>query len=140
MSFPTFDIEKARKTFKDARMKTLVSYPFFGHILLGIDYVETDQVPTCGTDGVRYYWNPEFVSTVTVEEMIFNEEISYSKFNKKALDVLVRSGACDVVANGRFNHCRHFWLSVVDDRPKNKKKFLENIEKYKHLQVLYLSV
>ena len=67
----------------------------------------------------------------TVEEMLFNEEISYSKFNKKALDVLVRSGACDVVANGRFNHCRHFWLSVVNDRPKNNKKFLENIEKYK---------
>ena len=67
----------------------------------------------------------------TVEEMLFNEEISYSKFNKKALDVLVRSGACDGVANGRFNHCRHFWLSVVNDRPKNNKKFLENIEKYK---------
>ena len=65
------DIETARKIFKDARMKTLVSYPFFGHILLGIDYVETDQVPTCGTDGVRYYWNPEFVATLSVDEMIF---------------------------------------------------------------------
>ena len=66
----------------------------------------------------------------TVEEMLFNEGISYSKFNKKALDVLVRSGACDTVANGRFNHCRHFWMSVVNDRPKNKKKLKENIEKY----------
>ena len=65
----------------------------------------------------------------TVEEMLFNEEISYSKFNKKALDVLVRSGACDSVANGRFNHCRHFWLSIVNERPKNKKKLDENIEK-----------
>ena len=47
------------------------------------------------------------------------------------MDVLVRSGACDVVADDRFNHCRHFWLSVADDRPKNKKKFHENIQKYK---------
>jgi len=67
----------------------------------------------------------------TPEEMLFNEEISYSKFNKKALDVLVRSGACDVVADDRFKHCRHFWLSVVDNRPKTKKKFLENIQKCK---------
>ena len=44
---------------------------------------------------------------------------------------MVRAGACDNVANGRFNHCRHFWLSVVDDRPKNKKKLADNIIKYK---------
>jgi DNA polymerase-3 subunit alpha len=67
----------------------------------------------------------------TVEEMLFHAEVSYSKFNKKALDVLVRAGACDNVANGRFNHCRHFWLSVVNDRPKNKKKLADNIIKYK---------
>jgi DNA polymerase III alpha subunit len=67
----------------------------------------------------------------TPEEFLFNENISYSKLNKKALDVLVRSGACDPIADSRFKHCRHFWLSTVDERPKNKKRFEENIEKYK---------
>jgi DNA polymerase-3 subunit alpha len=63
-----------------------------------------------------------------VEELLFNEEISYSKLNKKALDVLIRSGACDGISDDRFKHCRHLWLSVVDNRPKNKKKLDENIK------------
>lgn len=65
----------------------------------------------------------------TAEEMLFNEDISYSKFNKKALDVLVRAGACDHLIDSRFKNKRHFWLSAVNERPKTKKKFKENIEK-----------
>ena len=66
----------------------------------------------------------------TPEEFLFHEDVSYSKLNKKALDVLVRSGACDKIADGRFRHCRHFWLSVAKDRPKTKKKLDDNIIKY----------
>jgi DNA polymerase-3 subunit alpha len=66
----------------------------------------------------------------TVEEFLFNEDISYSKLNKKALDVLIRSGACDDLSDDRFNHCKHFWLSAASDRPKSKKKLEENILKY----------
>ena len=66
----------------------------------------------------------------TVEEFLFHEDISYSKLNKKALDVLVRSGACDPISDARFKHCKHLWLSVASDRPKNKKKLDENIIKY----------
>jgi DNA polymerase-3 subunit alpha len=66
----------------------------------------------------------------TVEEFLFHEDVSYSKLNKKALDVLVRSGACDSIADNRFNNCRHLWLSTVNDRPKNKKRLEENIKDY----------
>ena len=66
----------------------------------------------------------------TVEEFLFDEDISYSKLNKKALDVLVRSGACDPISDSRFKHCKHFWLSIAKDRPKNKKKLEENIVNY----------
>jgi DNA polymerase III subunit alpha len=66
----------------------------------------------------------------TFEELIFNENVSYSKLNKKALDVLIRSGACDAIFDDRFKHCRHLWMSIVDSRPKNKKKLDENIKKY----------
>jgi len=65
-----------------------------------------------------------------IEELLFNEDISYSKLNKKSLDVLIRSGACSSISDARFKHCKHLWLSVVNDRPKNKKKLQENIEKY----------
>ena len=66
----------------------------------------------------------------TVEEMLFNEEVVYSKLNKKSLDVLCRSGALDTLIDERFNGCKHFWMACIQDRPKNKKKLLENIKTY----------
>ena len=64
------------------------------------------------------------------EELLFNEELVYSKLNKKALHVLTLSGALDGLVDDRFTGLKHFWAACVEDRPKNKKKFLENIEKY----------
>ena len=64
------------------------------------------------------------------EGLLFNENIAYAKLNKKALDVLVRSGACDSIVDDRFKHCRHLWLSVADNRPKTVKKLEENIKQY----------
>jgi len=68
----------------------------------------------------------------TVEDFLFNPDVKYSKLNKKALDVLVRAGACDHLMDDRFTGMKHFWSATVVDRPKNKKKFGENIELYKH--------
>lgn len=67
----------------------------------------------------------------TVDEVIFHEEISYSKFNKRALDALIRAGAMDDLIDKRFTGAKHFWSAVAVDRPKTPKKFAENIEKYK---------
>ena len=36
------------------------------------------------------------------EDLLFNENIAYAKLNKKGLDVLVRSGACDSIVDNRF--------------------------------------
>ena len=66
----------------------------------------------------------------TVEEFLFKEEVSYSKLNKKALDVLVRSGACKKLIDDRFKNERHFWLATANDRPKRKNNLQENIDKY----------
>ena len=66
----------------------------------------------------------------SMEELLFNEKIAYAKLNKKALDVLVRSGACDSIVDDRFKHCRHLWLSVANNRPKTIKKLVENIVEY----------
>ena len=65
-----------------------------------------------------------------IESFIFNENIVYSKLNKKALDVLCRAGALDDFIDGRFSGDKHFWSSVCVDRPKRLKNFLENIETY----------
>lgn len=66
----------------------------------------------------------------TIEEFLFNEYVSYSKLNKKALDVLVRVGALDELMDERFTGMKHFWSAIAVDRPRNEKKLLENIKKY----------
>jgi DNA polymerase-3 subunit alpha len=67
-----------------------------------------------------------------VEDFLFNENIVYSKLNKKALDVLVRSGAMDSLIDERFSGRKHFWSACAVDRVYSKKKFLENIEEYRN--------
>ena len=66
-----------------------------------------------------------------IEDFLFNENIIYSKLNKKALDVLVRSGAMNTLMDDRFTGRKHFWSAVAVDRVYSKKKFLENIDEYK---------
>ena len=66
----------------------------------------------------------------TIEELLFNEEVVYSKLNKKALDVLCRAGALPSLIDDRFTGAKHFWMACIQDRPKNVKKLAENIELY----------
>ena len=66
-----------------------------------------------------------------IEEFLFHDDIVYSKLNKKALDVLVRSGAMNSLMDDRFTGRKHFWSAVAVDRVYNRKKFNENVEKYK---------
>jgi len=67
----------------------------------------------------------------TAEELLFHEEIIYSKLNKKCLDALCRGGALDVLKDERFSGMKHFWSACVVDRPKNPKRLAENIETYR---------
>ena len=63
----------------------------------------------------------------TPEDLLFNEN---SKLNKKSLDALCRSGALDELVDERFNGCKHFWMSCVQNKPKTAKKLVENIKEY----------
>ena len=66
----------------------------------------------------------------TIEELLFHEDISYAKLNKRSLDVLIRSQALNSLMDNRFEGMRHFWSAVAVDRPKTPKKLAENIELY----------
>ena len=66
----------------------------------------------------------------TVEELLFNEDIVYSKLNKKSLDVLCRTQALNSLMDERFSGLKHFWSAIAVDRPKTPKKLDENIELY----------
>ncbi len=67
----------------------------------------------------------------TVEDLLFHEEVVYSKFNKKALDVLARAGALKDTIDDRFVGDKHFWTAVCLDRPRSKKKLADNIALYR---------
>jgi len=67
----------------------------------------------------------------TVEEFLFNENIVYSKLNKKALDALCRAGAMADLIDDRFTGDKHFWTATCVDRPRKLKNLAENIEKYR---------
>jgi len=66
----------------------------------------------------------------TPEELLFNDEVVYSKLNKKALHALCLSGGLDSLVDDRFNGCKHFWMACINNRPKNLKKLTENIKEY----------
>jgi len=67
----------------------------------------------------------------TVEDFIFNDNIIYSKLNKKALDVLCRAGALQDLIDDRFTGDKHFWSAVCVDRPRKPKNLDDNIETYR---------
>ena len=63
----------------------------------------------------------------TIEDFLFNDDIIYSKLNKKTIDVLIRCQALNGLMDERFTGLKHFWSSIVIDRPKNRKKLNEQI-------------
>ena len=68
---------------------------------------------------------------MNAEDLLFREGVSYSKLNKKALDALCRGGALDNIVDDRFTGRKHFWSACIVERPKNLKKFAENVELYR---------
>ena len=70
----------------------------------------------------------------TIEEFLFNEEVTYAKLNKKAIDVLVRAEALTPLKDERFNNLKHFWSAVAEERPKNKKRLNALIEEHENVE------
>jgi len=66
----------------------------------------------------------------SIEEFLFHERISYSKLNKKNLDVLCRSGALSNLMDERFSGSKHFWSAVAVERPRKEKDLEQNIALY----------
>jgi predicted metal-dependent peptidase len=56
-----------------ARVKMLFKQPFFGNIACRLKLVEVtdDWLPTAAVDGRNFYYNPEFVDKLDLEETVF---------------------------------------------------------------------
>tara|TARA_A100001515_G_scaffold145054_1_gene151612 strand:+ start:2240 stop:5638 length:3399 start_codon:yes stop_codon:yes gene_type:complete len=63
----------------------------------------------------------------TIEDFLFHPEIVYSKLNKKAVSVLIKSQTLNCLMDDRFDHLKHFWRCVAENRPRKKEKLEENV-------------
>jgi|TARA_R110000787_G_scaffold13204_5_gene41773 DNA polymerase-3 subunit alpha len=66
----------------------------------------------------------------TIEDFLFNDDIVYSKLNKKAVDALTRAQALNCLMDERFSGLKHFWTAIAIERPRKKKNLDENIVLY----------
>ncbi len=54
-----------------SRIQLLLHFPFFGHLAMYLEFVESKAVGTAGTDGRHYFFNPDFIQSLSDEELNF---------------------------------------------------------------------
>jgi len=68
------DFKTAGEKLVAARVRMLFKQPFFGNIACRLELVEVEPggwLPTAATDGRRFYYNPEFVMKLDMDETVF---------------------------------------------------------------------
>ena len=51
-----------------SRVQLLIHYPFYGTLALSLPVIEKPEVKTAATDGKNFYYNPDFINKLTLEE------------------------------------------------------------------------
>lgn len=72
-------LNRAKEKIDKVRAKLLLKQPFYGVLLSMADITATAELPTLATDGVRIFFNPEFISKLTEQECngVMLHEISH---------------------------------------------------------------
>ena len=87
------------------KRKLLAKYPFFGSLVASLEFVESQEVPSTGTDGERVYYNTDYVDDLTEDErlFVFAHEICHVAFNhvfrSEGKDPVTWQLAADAVIN-----------------------------------------
>lgn len=64
--------EKARSNLLTSRIALLKHEPFFGNLATRLELVNADEwLPTCATDGKRFYYNTHFVNQLPPKQLMF---------------------------------------------------------------------
>ena len=53
-----------------AKIKLIIKSPFFATLALSMGYKEDDSIPTACTDGTNIIYNPKFIDSLTVDEIV----------------------------------------------------------------------
>ena len=87
------------------KRRLLVKYPFFGSVVVNLNYIENKDCKTLGTDGINIYYNPEFINELTEDEQtfMFAHEVCHVAFDhinrRKDKDLQLWNIATDSVIN-----------------------------------------
>lgn len=57
--------------FDEAKMALLMTQPFFGTLLMKLEHVEDRSVPTLCVSTRRIHYNPDFLATLDLDEVVF---------------------------------------------------------------------
>jgi len=71
MATATIDIKKVQTKLAKAKTALILEHPFIGTIALNLPFVFDENIPTASTNGKRIKFNPEFVDSLTDEEVKF---------------------------------------------------------------------
>lgn len=109
ISIDKIDVNTKRK-YNRAKTQLLYRAPFFGALMLQCQHIWTNEVPTMATDGVNLYFNPNYVSNLSDEELmgVLVHEICHKMYLHR-----LRAEKYAEFKNGR--------LVDVQDGPKMKK-------------------
>ena len=53
------------------KRKLLVKYPTFGSVIVNLEFQESEDLPTAGTNGKLLLYNPKFIGSLSEKEQIF---------------------------------------------------------------------
>lgn len=101
--------ELTKKIFT-ARSRILYKNGFFGNLLLSLKLAYTTDITTAATDGKYIYFNEEFMSSLTMEEIefILMHEIMHVALNhmerSKGKNQEIYNIAADIVINSNIKH------------------------------------
>lgn len=99
------------------KRKMLVKYPFFGSVIASVDYKESKDIPTAGTDGKTIYYNPDFLEKISVEEQtfIFAHEVCHIAFNHIARSKEKKQRSWNIATDAVINQfLKKDGLKIVD--------------------------
>ena len=64
----TVDKQKVLEKLTGARIALLLKQPFFGNMATRMQLQEADWCPTAATDCKNFYYNPEFIDSLSPKE------------------------------------------------------------------------
>ena len=99
------EVEVVTRMLTKAKTELLFDAPFFGSVVVMLDWVPDSRFPTAGTDGIRVIFNPEFIEKLTPAQRVFvcaHEAMHVADghvWRRGSRDLMLWNIACDYAIN-----------------------------------------